>query len=99
MMTNSPYKYKVVYSSQFKSALKKVTKQGKDLEKLRVVVQKLSIKEKLEPKYLNHPLKSSKKYKNCFECHIEPDWLLIYEYVDDDLVLLLVNTGSHSDLL
>ncbi len=95
---NSLYKYKVVYSSQFKSALKKVTKQSHDLEKLREVVQQLSIRKELEPKYKNHILKNSKRYKNCFECHIEPDWLLVYQYLDDKLVLLLVNTGSHSEV-
>ncbi len=98
-MMNNDYKYNVFYSSKFKKDIKKVESQGKDLTKLFDVVDRLADKEKLEPKYLNHPLKRSKKYKNCFECHIEPDWLLIYEYIDDDLVLLLVNTGSHSDLL
>ena len=38
-------------------------------------------------------------YKGCRECHIEPDWLLVYQYINNDLVLLLVNTGSHSDIL
>ncbi len=43
-------------------------------------------------------LHDSKKYKNCWECHVEPDWLLIYKYQDDGLILLLFATGSHSDL-
>lgn len=43
-------------------------------------------------------LTNSKYYKNCGECHIEPDWLLIYKYSNDELILLLVATGSHSEL-
>lgn len=43
-------------------------------------------------------LNDSKNYKNCRECHIEPDWLLVYQYVDNQLILILVATGSHSDL-
>lgn len=43
-------------------------------------------------------LNDSKKYKNCGECHIEPDWLLVYQYIDDELILLLVATGSHSKI-
>ena len=43
-------------------------------------------------------LKDDKYYKNCGECHIEPDWLLVYQYYEDELILVLVNTGSHSDL-
>ena len=92
------YKYNVFYSSKFKRDLKKVESQGKNVTKLFDVVDKLAIKEKLEPKYKNHILKNSKRYKNCFECHIEPDWLLVYQYLDDKLVLLLVNTGSHSEV-
>ena len=38
------------------------------------------------------------KYEGCRDCHIEPDWLLIYKYLDNELILLLVNTGSHSDV-
>ena len=43
-------------------------------------------------------LKDDKYYKNCGECHIEPDWLLVYQYYENELILVLVNTGSHSDL-
>ena len=57
----------------FKKGLKKVTKQGKDIEKLLDIVDKLAVKEELDPKYKNHMLKDDKHYKNCGECHIEPD--------------------------
>ena len=92
------YKYKVFYSKIFKKNLKKMLKQGKNIEKLLDVVDKLALKEELNEKYKNHMLKDDKYYKNCGECHIEPDWLLVYQYYEDELILVLVNTGSHSDL-
>lgn len=92
------YKYKVRYSSKFKKSLKRITKQGKDIEKLLDVVDKLAVKEELEEKYKNHNLVNDKYYKNCGECHIEPDWLLIYQYNENELILLLVDTGSHNKL-
>lgn len=91
-------KYDVRYSQEFKKSLKKVTKQGKNIEKLLDVVDKLVYKEKLEPKLKNHKLKDDGYFYDCYECHIEPDWLLVYKYLNDELVLLLVKTGSHSDL-
>lgn len=96
-MTN--YKYKVNYSNKFKKNLKKVLKQGKDLDKLLDVVDKLANKEELPPQYRNHKLIDDKYYKNCGECHIEPDWLLVYQYNENELILVLVNTGSHSEVL
>lgn len=93
------YKYEVVYSNQFKKSLKKILKQGKKLNKLLDVVDKLAYKEELEPHYRNHKLIDNKYYQKCWECHIEPDWLLIYQYNEDKVLLLLINTGSHSELL
>ena len=90
--------YKVVLSSNFKKQYKKIGKQGKDLTKLKIVIDKLANKEVLDPKYKDHDLINDKYYKNCRECHIEPDWLLVYQYEDNKLNLLLVATGSHSDL-
>ena len=80
-------KYHVQYTSRFKKEFKKVLKQSKDEEKFLRVLEVLANGEELDP-----------KYKNCSECHIEPDWLLVYKYQDNDLVLLLFATGSHSDL-
>lgn len=91
-------KYDVRYSQEFKKSLKKVTKQGKNIEKLLDVVDKLVYKEKLESKLKNHKLKDDGYFYDYYECHIEPDWLLVYKYLNDELVLLLVKTGSHSDL-
>ena len=92
------YKYDVVYSAKFKKGLKKVIKQGKDIDKLEPIVFQLANKEALEPKYKNHHLVDNKYYKDCFECHIEPDWLLVYQHNEDKLILLLMNTGSHSEV-
>lgn len=92
------YKYDVVYSNKFKKNLKKCLKQGKDIKKLKVVIDKLANKEELDPKYKNHNLLNDKYYKDCCECHIEPDWLLVYHYDNNELVLLLVNIGSHSEI-
>lgn len=55
-------------------------------------------KEQLEIKNRDPTLYDDKKYKGCRDCHIEPDWLLIYKYLENELVLLLVNTGSHGNV-
>ena len=62
------------------------------------IITKLANLEELEPKYRNHHLINDKIYKDCNECHLKPDWLLVYKYIDDKLVLLLFATGTHSDL-
>jgi mRNA interferase YafQ len=91
-------KYEVVGTSAFKKELKIIKKRHNDLEKLRKVVNALSNGEQLEEKYRDHSLVDSTRFKNCRECHIEPDWLLVYRINNDELILLLVETGSHSDL-
>lgn len=91
-------KYQIKYSKNFKKQLKKIIKQGKNIDKLLKVVEILSKGENLDAKYKDHILIDNKYYKNCRECHIEPDWLLVYKYNDDELILYLVETGSHSEL-
>ncbi len=95
---HSKTKYQIKYTTEFKKNYKKIKKQGKDVEKLKVVVSRLADDDYLEEKYKNHILTDSKHYKNCGECHIEPDWLLVYQYIDNELILVLVATGSHSEL-
>ena len=92
-------KYSVKLSNSFSKDFKRVIKQGKNIEKLKEVVQKLANGEKLDLKYKDHALTNDKRFKNCRDCHIEPDWILIYKYIEDELVLLLINTGSHSNVL
>lgn len=91
--------YKVKYSKEFKRPLKKAIKQGKNIDKLLDVVDALSQKQQLDPKYKDHALYNDKRFKDCRDCHIEPDWVLIYKYLENEIVLLLVNTGSHSEVL
>ena len=73
-------------------------KRGLDPEALRIVIDKLINNEILDAKYRDHQLVDSRKYKNVRECHIQPDWLLVYRYDNDVLVLTLSRTGTHSDL-
>ncbi|HBW05509.1 MAG TPA: type II toxin-antitoxin system mRNA interferase toxin, RelE/StbE family [Clostridiales bacterium] len=89
-------KYIVDFTTQFKKDIKLAKKQGKDTEKIFEVVEKLANDEVLEAKYKDHSLTGD--YKDCRECHIEPDWLLIYKKYESELILMLVRTGSHSDL-
>ena len=91
-------KYDIVATSRFKGELKLIKKRNKDLEKLREVVIKLANNEKLEERYKDHQLINNQRFVDCRECHIESDWLLVYRINKDKLILLLVETGSHSDL-
>ena len=88
--------YKIKFTGQFKKELKLAKKQGKDINKLFKIVDILAEKKVLDIKYKDHALISN--YKGFRECHIEPDWLLIYKYDDDILVLSLSRLGSHSEL-
>ncbi len=87
---------KVKYSSRFKKGLKLAVKRGLDISILEEVVEKLKARYPLDVKYKDHPL--SGNYKGYRECHIQPDWLLIYLIEDDILTLTLVDTGTHADL-
>lgn len=89
-------KYEIRFTTQFKKDIKLAKKQGKDIDKLFEVVEHLANGEALEDKYRDHDL--SGNYKGCRECHIEPDWLLIYEIDNGVLILMLYRVGSHSDL-
>lgn len=89
-------KYEVKFTNQFKKDLKIAKKQGRDIDRLYAVIEKLADDEPLEQKYRDHDL--SGNYKGCRECHVEPDWLLVYEVMDDVLVLMLYRIGSHSTL-
>ncbi len=91
-------KYTLVVSSNFKKQYKKAYKQGKNLDKLDFVIDQLASHQVLDPKYKDHRLIDDKYYKSCRECHIEPDWLLVYRYENNKLELLLIATGSHSEL-
>ena len=89
-------KYHLEYTTKFKKNYKKMMKRGLKKEDFQFVIEKLQNGEKLDKKYKDHILKG--KYKGYHECHIQPDWLLIYIIRDDILILTLVDTGSHADL-
>jgi len=92
-------KCEIDYTSNFKKQLKKILKQGKDANILLDVVTKLANKEELDEKYKNHRLIDDKTYRDCSECHLKPDWLLVYKYINNNLILVLVATGTHSEIL
>ena len=88
--------YELILTRKFKKSLKLVKKRGLDLSLLEKVITSLQNNIPLEEKYCDHEL--SGKYKGFRECHIAPDWLLIYMKEEDILVLTLIDTGTHSDL-
>lgn len=87
---------KVRFHSLFKKDIKRVKKRGYNIKLLESVVQKLVNEETLPAKNKDHAL--SGDYNGYRECHITPDWLLIYAKCDSELILLLTRTGTHSDL-
>lgn len=89
-------KYQLAVSGRFKKSLKTAKKRGLDISLLGYVVDRLLQGIPLETNYRDHAL--SGNYKGYRECHIQPDWLLIYLIEDDVLTLTLVDTGTHSDL-
>lgn len=87
----------IKYTSQFKKDVKKKRKQGSDLGKLDEVIHVLREQKPLAERNRDHEL--SGVYRGHRECHIEPDWLLIYRIDEGSVVLTAVRTGSHSELL
>ena len=85
---------KPAYTKQFHKDLKKVQKRGKEIEKLKQVIIQLVNEKPLERKFREHQLIGN--YKGRRECHIEPDWLLIYKTTKEEIIF--ERTGSHSDL-
>lgn len=90
-------KYELVMTSRFRKDLKRMVKRGLPLNELEQVLDWLSDGIVLRPKYRDHEL--SGNYAGFRECHIRPDWLLIYMVEEEKLILTATRTGSHSDLL
>ena len=88
-------KYEIKNTTQFKKDYKLAKKRGLNIKLLKEVVSKLANGEQLEVKYKDHML--SGNWSGHRECHIQSDWLLIYYIEDDELVLTLFRTGTHSD--
>lgn len=86
----------IKYQAAFKKDYKRIVKRGYDMRLLEKVIELLANQKPLPEKNRDHQL--SGDYAGCRECHITPDWLLIYEVADKELILYLTRTGSHSDL-
>ena len=89
--------YTLKFTNQFKKDYKLMIKQGKDISLLDNVIEKIQKGEKLAEQYRDHELTGT--YRGFRECHIQPDWLLIYFIENQIMTLTIVRTGSHSDLL
>lgn len=86
----------VVLSTRFKKDLKTASKRGYNLELLNDVVDKIASRQQLPEKNRDHELGGD--YAGFRECHVAPDWLLVYRVVEEDLILYLMRTGTYSDL-
>lgn len=89
-------KYTIQRTSSFKKDYKLIKKRGYHVEKLKVVVALLADGQDLPEVYRDHALTGN--WVGFRECHIEPDWLLVYRFYDEQLILSLTRTGTHSDL-
>jgi mRNA interferase YafQ len=85
----------LVTTKSFERDLKRLRKRGKDIARLWDVVEALRLRHPLEPRHRDHPL--SGEWQGFRDCHVEPDWVLIYQL--DDEAVYLTRTGTHSDLL
>ena len=86
----------IKYETTFKKDFKKAVKRGYNINLLEGVIELLANEQVLPPKYKDHRLTGD--YSDCRECHITPDWLLIYKINNNELILYLTRTGTHSDL-
>lgn len=82
------------YTAQFKKDFKRMGKRGVDMKKLHAVIEKLVNEEELDARYKDHSLQG--KFAEARDCHVNPDWILIYALVDKEV--RLIRTGTHSDL-
>ena len=89
-------KYTIKPTGKFQRDLKRIQKRGYDISLLADIIKKLANGEQLPEKNCDHNL--SGEYSGCRECHITPDWLLVYEIDNGELILYLTRTGTHSDL-
>lgn len=88
--------YKVFYSKKYRKKIKLMKKRGYDLSEIENVINKLRRGEDLDWKYRDHQLEGNKI--GLRECHIKPNWLLVYRKQDDLLIITLLDTGTHEDV-
>ena len=91
-------KYEIKRTSKFKDDFKLMLKRGVDIKKFQDVLALLANGEVIPEKYRDHALQNSRNFKICRELHIEPNWLLVYKYSNDYVILYLIRTVSHADL-
>lgn len=89
-------KYEVQPTTKFEKDLKLCKSRGYDIELINQIIKKLANGEKLEEKNKDYALHGN--WEGYRECHILPDWLLVYKYIEDELILYLTRTGTHSDV-
>ena len=89
-------RYAVKFTSKFKKSYQRIQRRGFRIDDLKDVVGRLQKGEELAEKYRDHALVG--KYVGYRECHIKPDWLLVYKVQENVLILTLVDTGTHADL-
>ncbi|MCX6238438.1 MAG: type II toxin-antitoxin system YafQ family toxin [Bacteroidia bacterium] len=89
-------KYQLSFGSKFKRDFKTIGKRGYSLDKIATALEILENEGKLPEKYHSHKL--SGNYLNCWECHLSPDWLLIWECDETQNEIKMIRTGTHSDL-
>lgn len=91
-------KYEIIMTSAFKKELLNIKKRNKDLSKLTEIVNKLASDIELDAKNRDYQIINNLRFQNCRECHIEPDWLLVYKKDNSNLILFLIETGTYSNL-
>lgn len=89
-------KYRIIPSKRFEKDLKRCEKRGYNMQLVKDAIMQLAETGTLPASYRPHKL--SGQYGGCWECHLKPDWLLIWEQNDTELILLFTGTGTHSDL-
>lgn len=88
--------YSIIYTGQFKKSLKRCVKRGLNIKVFTDTLDLLQATGTLPPEYKAHRLIGD--YAGCWECHMQPDWLLVWRQNDQELELVLIDTGTHSDL-
>lgn len=86
----------IAYTNQFKKDFKKIQKRGLDIKELQKLVELIVNEQPIPAKYKNHKLIGD--YKDIWDCHIKPDWLLLYQIDEENKEVTFVRTGSHADL-
>ena len=89
---------KIDYTKQFKKDFKLVLQRGWNVKEMLDIIEKIQKGKTLPKESRDHKLENSRNYKNCRDCHIKSDWVLIYMIIKKENILRLVRTGSHGDL-